>query len=75
MSVSGQPEMLAALCQKFQVSILYVFGSRAVEVRDCLMGENTDLASGPSDVDVGVRVTRRFSIKDKIEIALAGERS
>jgi predicted nucleotidyltransferase len=63
---------LKQICQEFNVAILYVFGSRAIEVRDWLQGKLDSLAPGPSDVDVGVKATHgvRWSVKDKVNLAI-----
>jgi predicted nucleotidyltransferase len=65
-------EALGRICREFGVSILYVFGSRAIEVRDWLNGQVENLAPGPSDVDVGIRAGRqvRWSVNDKVRLAL-----
>lgn len=68
-------EALAQLCDKFHVDILYIFGSRAGEVREWLAGRRSDLPPGPADVDAGVKVARRgqLSVRDKVCLALALE--
>jgi predicted nucleotidyltransferase len=68
-------EALARLCDEFQVDILYVFGSRAGEVREWLMGDRVSLSPGPPDVDMGVKAARgvRLSVYDKVRLALALE--
>ncbi len=68
-------EALEQLCRRFQVVILYAFGSRAREVRDWLAGERSDLSPGPSDVDIGVKAAPgiRLSVHDKVQLALALE--
>jgi predicted nucleotidyltransferase len=69
--VERKPQ-LEHICQEFGVAILYVFGSRAIEVRDWQNGKVESLAPGPSDVDVGVRAGRgvRWSVKDKVRLAI-----
>jgi len=63
---------LEQICRKFDVAILYVFGSRADEVREWLEGQRAELAPGPSDVDVGVKAAPgvHWSVKDKIHLAI-----
>ena len=63
---------LAEICRKFNVAILYVFGSRADEVYDWLDGAIVELTPGPSDVDVGVKALPgvRWSFHDKVLIAI-----
>ena len=63
------------ICQEFHVAILYVFGSRADEVYDWLEGKVSELAPGPSDVDVGIKAVPgiRWSVHDKVQLAIALE--
>jgi predicted nucleotidyltransferase len=74
-SRTSRPETLQRICREFGVAILYVFGSRAGEVRDWLQGRAVELAPGPSDVDVGVKTRRgaHWDVKIKVELALALE--
>lgn len=59
---------LEQICQKFNVAILYAFGSRADEVWDWLAGNIAELAPGPSDVDVGVKAApdAHLSLREKV---------
>ena len=63
---------LEKICQEFHVAILYGFGSRAREVLDWLEGKLSELAPGPSDVDVGVKAVPgvRWLVKDKVRLAI-----
>lgn len=68
-------EGLARLCREFGVEILYVFGSRAGEVREWLAGLRQELAAGPADVDVGVKMPAGgpFPVREKVRLAQALE--
>lgn len=72
---SDRVEALARLCDEFRVAILYVFGSRAGEVREWLAGDCPSLPPDLGDVDVGVKAARgtRLSVRDKVRLALALE--
>jgi predicted nucleotidyltransferase/predicted nucleic acid-binding protein len=74
-TMSDRTESLARLCQEFRVDILYVFGSRASEVKEWLMGDRLNLPPDLADVDVGVKTARevRLSVRDKVRMALALE--
>ncbi|NKQ37782.1 MAG: nucleotidyltransferase domain-containing protein [Chloroflexi bacterium] len=63
---------MAKLCQKYNVAILYVFGSRAEEVRQWIAGETAVLPSSPSDVDIGVQTipAAPFGLDEKVRLAL-----
>lgn len=66
---------LAALCGRFHVEILYVFGSRADEVSEWQKDKRAVLSAGPADVDVGVKIARGYSLSvyDKVCLAQALE--
>ena len=66
---------LAGICQKYQLDVLYVFGSRARDVKSWLDGVGSALQAGPSDVDVGAKPHRGVSLAvyDKVRLALALE--
>lgn len=67
--MSTHPEELASLCHQFSIDILYVFGSRADEIRRWLAGDQVINIS--SDVDIGIRLIAgiNISILDKVKIA------
>ena len=63
---------LARLCRKYKLDILYVFGSRAAEVKSWLAGTLQTLARGPADVDIGVKEAEEhsLSVDGKVHLAL-----
>jgi len=63
-------ETLAQLCGD-SLDMLYVFGSRADDVRGWLAGGS--LTPGPADVDVGVKAHVPLSVRDKVRLAVALE--
>jgi predicted nucleotidyltransferase len=73
--MSDRAESLARLCKEFRVDILYVFGSRASEVKEWLVGDRLNLPPDLADVDVGVKTARevRLSVRDKVRMAMALE--
>jgi len=68
-------ELLARICNRFRIDILYVFGSRAGEVKAWLERERGDLPWTSSDVDIGVKPLpgERLSVRDKVRLAMALE--
>jgi predicted nucleotidyltransferase len=65
---------LKSFCQHHKIDALYVFGSRAAEIRGAMEADR--LESGPSsDVDIAVRLTggRTLSIREKAELGVALE--
>ena len=75
MQANHRAAALARLCAEFQIDILYVFGSRGMEVREWLEMKRPELARGPSDVDIGVKPApgAAFSVDEKVKFALAVE--
>ncbi len=73
--VSERAEAMARLCQQFQVQILYAFGSRGGEARSWLVGSTEKLATGPSDLDIGIKVRAgtSLSVLEKVQLAQALE--
>ena len=72
--MSQRAEDLAGLCQQLEVVSLYVFGSRATEVREWLQGLRACLPPGPADVDVGVKMGGiASSVYTKVRLAIALE--
>jgi predicted nucleotidyltransferase len=70
--MNEREQLLAELCQKYNVATLYVFGSRAKEVGQWLAGETAALPSSPSDVDIGVQTAPAapFGLDEKVRLAL-----
>jgi predicted nucleotidyltransferase len=66
---------LAEICRRFGVAVLYVFGSRATEVRDWLQGQHHRLARSVSDVDIGILPLPDLSwgVTEKVRFAIALE--
>jgi hypothetical protein len=73
--LTERAEALVRLCDEFEVDILYVFGSRAGEVREWMAGDRPSLPPGLADVDVGVKTSRgtRLSVRDKVRLGMALE--
>jgi uncharacterized protein len=63
------------LAQHYGVAILYVFGSRAQEVLAWVNDQKSDLAPGPSDVDIGVKALPgvAWAVAQKVALAIALE--
>jgi predicted nucleotidyltransferase len=66
---------LRQICNQFAVLALYAFGSQAKEIRSLLEGHQNISLLSSSDVDIGVRSLsgRKFSVTEKVELALALE--
>jgi predicted nucleotidyltransferase len=68
--VTARQQALENLCRQAGVAILYVFGSRADEVREWLLEPQRQLARGPSDIDIGVllRPNPLWSVRDTVQL-------
>ena len=69
-------ERVESFCRRHRVEILYVFGSRASEVRKAIDGTAAGLEPSPSaDVDIAVKLSmdQTLSVREKAEWAVALE--
>jgi len=64
---------LKQLAEKYDIQIIYAFGSRAREALDLVEGKIERLSKSVSDLDIGIKPKRRLNIEEKVEIALALE--
>jgi hypothetical protein len=64
---------LEALCRRFQLHILYAFGSRGREALAWLDDDGGGLPPGPSDLDIGVKPAEPLDVRRKVELAIALE--
>lgn len=64
---------LKQLCRDFDIDILYVFGSRAKQVRDWIAGKREIISPDSLDVDIGVRLLpgTRLTFKEKAFLTMA----
>lgn len=74
---SKRKDFLTTLCHKYGVEVLYVFGSRAKEIRRWIEGEIDYLPSSLSDIDMGIKpkplAERKLQIKEKVQFTIALE--
>lgn len=69
-------ENLNEIAVKFDLDIIYTFGSHAKEVLEWIEGKVSTFSVAPlSDVDIGVKPSLKigFSVKEKVNLALALE--
>ncbi|MDL1956175.1 MAG: nucleotidyltransferase domain-containing protein [Candidatus Desulfofervidus auxilii] len=64
---------LKQLAEKYDIQIIYAFGSRAKEALNLVEGKIERLSKGVSDLDIGIKPRRRLNVEEKVEIALALE--
>ena len=70
-----RPSELARICQSFGAASLYIFGSRAEEVRQWVAQERPALGPQGANVDVGVRpkIGRLRHVRERVQLAVALE--
>jgi predicted nucleotidyltransferase len=65
----GLRDRLAALCNTYDIQILYAFGSRAKEALAVLTGAREAFSPSGSDLDVGAKPAGLLGIKEKAGLA------
>ncbi|MBK8986112.1 MAG: hypothetical protein IPM39_08520 [Chloroflexi bacterium] len=71
--MTEQETAVTQLCHQYQVQILYVFGSRAKDVRAWVKGETAVLSPDDSDVDIGVKTAVSLTVRQKVLLTQALE--
>ena len=66
-------KQIERLCREYDVTILYVFGSRAEEVQALAEGRISALAPTESDVDTAILTAAPLSLDQKVRFAQALE--
>jgi len=61
---------IVGLARKYQLQIIYAFGSRAKEIFGRVEGRRQRSSRLKSDLDIGIKPQRRLTVKEKVEIAL-----
>jgi len=63
---------LKKICKRYHVESVYVFGSRADEIRRFLDGKDKRLLPSQSDVDVGVKIEKGVSltVREKVRLGI-----
>lgn len=72
MTRGEKKELIKDFCNHNGIDILYVFGSRSKEIAGFLSGGGTNLVSGPSDVDIGVKTIlgKKLDVEEKVLISI-----
>lgn len=63
-------EKIISLATKYNLEIIYAFGSRAKDVLNVIEGRMVSLPCTPSDLDIGVKPEQPLTVEEKVEIAL-----
>lgn len=57
------------LAIRYNLQLIYAFGSRAKEAHELIRGKKRALRLSSSDLDIGIKSQRRLSVADKVKIA------
>jgi predicted nucleotidyltransferase len=66
----NQMHDLQKICKDYNITALYVFGSRAAEIVRALNDDTFSLAPSASDLDFGVLAQSNFSLDRKVSLTL-----
>jgi len=66
----GLKEKIAQMAAKYDLQVIYAFGSRAKEALEAVEGRRERLSSSPSDLDIGVKPEGPLTVEEKVEIAI-----
>lgn len=58
------------LAEKYQLQLIYAFGSRSKEALNILEGKKYKVIEAKSDLDIGIKAKRPLEIDKKVEIAI-----
>ncbi|MBI3393568.1 MAG: nucleotidyltransferase domain-containing protein [Nitrospirae bacterium] len=64
---------LSTICERYRIGALYLFGSRAEEMRDKLLAQAPVAASPASDADVGVLPEKRIHLSHQDRVRLMAD--
>src|SRR4030042_3184319 len=63
-------EKIISLATKYNLKIIYAFGSRAKDALHVIEGRMRSLPCTSSDLDIGIKPERPLTVEEKVEIAL-----
>lgn len=63
-------EQIREIASRYDLQIIYAFGSRAKEAFDLAEGRIERFSSTPSDLDIGVKPERPLTVEEKVKIAI-----
>ena len=61
---------IKGLASAYDLQIIYAFGSRASEAQEFTAGTIERMSPGASDLDIGIKTSRRLTVQEKVEIAV-----
>jgi len=63
-------EKIKDFASRYNIQMIYAFGSRAKEALDFVEGKIERFPSKPSDLDIGVKTKNHLNVDEKVEIAI-----
>ncbi|RLA92998.1 MAG: hypothetical protein DRG25_05340 [Deltaproteobacteria bacterium] len=72
-SLSEIKDQIKIISNRYNIQIIYAFGSRAKEALDLVKGKIEKLSATPSDLDIGIKPEKTLKVREKVEIAIAFE--
>jgi predicted nucleotidyltransferase len=68
-------KQLQEVCKTHEIEIMYVFGSRSREIKECVDGKRSRLTKRVPDVDIGIKTAgkTRLSVREKVQVMTALE--
>jgi len=69
-NTSVMREQIQKLASRYQIQIIYAFGSRAKEALAIMEGEVPSFSAGPSDLDLGIKTPKPLNVEEKVKIAI-----
>jgi len=66
-------EEIRGIASRYDLQIIYAFGSRAKEAFALAEGRIERFSSTPSDLDIGVKPERLLTVEEKVKIAILFE--
>jgi len=66
-------EQVKDIASRYDLQIIYAFGSRAKEALDMVEGRIEQVSSKPSDLDIGVKPEKPLTVEEKVKIAILFE--
>ncbi len=63
-------DQIAEFAKTYRLQRIHALGSRAKEVLDWMEGRINSLSSTSSELDIGIKPEKPFTVEEKVEIAI-----
>lgn len=68
--MSARLQKIQVIARKYRLKVLYVFGSRSMEIYRAIQDDTLDIQPSHSDLDVGILTSSPLSVAEKVNITL-----